>query len=708
VSSVAVRPDPGRLLARARTVPRSAPALLFGTALAIVLAVIGLRSGGGLSLGPTTKLEMTLDIAGGLLAALAALAAVARRMWGAVTVAFFAVLLALTAISIAWSVDASDTWLEVSRTASYVAVFGAGVVLVRIGGIWWEAVLGAVIASTTVICGYAILTKVFPGALAPDEVYARLREPYGYWNAVGLTAALGVPPTLWLGARRTGHAAVNAIAWPVTGVLLLTILLAYSRGSLLAVAVGGAFWFALVPLRLRGVAVLAGGALGALAVAGWVFGQDALSKDQIPVDVRAASGHQLGIAVIAMILLLTALGLAAGFGAARRAPSEGTRRRIGVALVVGLALVPVGGALALSLSSKGLGGSLSSGWRSLTDPNATTPANDPGRLTAIGSVRARYWNEAGKIFRAHPWTGVGAGGYATARLRYRQDTLAVRHAHGYVVQTAADLGVLGLLASLALLAAWLAAASRSTGLAAPLPASWRARLRLPAPVETWGPERIGMVTLATVVLVFGVHSFVDWTWFVPGTAVIALLCAGWVAGRGPLTEAPAQPGELRPRLRAGVRSPWRAAAAALAVALGLVAAWATWQPLRSVHAGNDALAALDGAAKDPKAIDRARDLAQTAHDRNPLSAEPYYDLAVVESVAGRKDAARAALHDAVRLQPGNPATWQRLAQFELEQADDPKAALRIIGAALYLDPRSADAAQTYLDALRRAQAKQQP
>jgi hypothetical protein len=56
VSSVAVRPDPGRLLARARAVPRPAPALLFGTALAIVLAVIGLRAGGGLSLGPTTKL----------------------------------------------------------------------------------------------------------------------------------------------------------------------------------------------------------------------------------------------------------------------------------------------------------------------------------------------------------------------------------------------------------------------------------------------------------------------------------------------------------------------------------------------------------------------------------------------------------------------------------------------------------------------------
>ena len=27
--------------------------------------------------------------------------------------------------------------------------------------------------------GYALLTKVFPGALNPDEIYARLRVPFG-------------------------------------------------------------------------------------------------------------------------------------------------------------------------------------------------------------------------------------------------------------------------------------------------------------------------------------------------------------------------------------------------------------------------------------------------------------------------------------------------------------------------------------------------
>ncbi len=45
-------------------------------------------------------------------------------------------------------------------------------------------------------------------------------------------------------------------------------------------------------------------------------------------------------------------------------------------------------------------------------------------------------------------------------------------------------------------------------------------------------ERIGLITLAAVVLGFGVQGTLDWTWFFTGLGVPALLAAGWVAGRG--------------------------------------------------------------------------------------------------------------------------------------------------------------------------------
>ena len=47
-------------------------------------------------------------------------------------------------------------------------------------------------------------------------------------------------------------------------------------------------------------------------------------------------------------------------------------------------------------------------------------------------------------------------------MRYRTVTIDVQHAHGFVVQTLADLGIVGLLAALALLACWMAAAGRPT------------------------------------------------------------------------------------------------------------------------------------------------------------------------------------------------------------------------------------------------------
>ena len=91
---------------------------------------------------------------------------------------------------------------------------------------------------------------------------ARLQVPFGYWNAVGLIGALGLAPALWLGSRREGHGVVNALAAPAIAVLLVALVLSYSRGAVLAAAlVGVAIWFAIVPLRLRALAMLAiGGA----------------------------------------------------------------------------------------------------------------------------------------------------------------------------------------------------------------------------------------------------------------------------------------------------------------------------------------------------------------------------------------------------------------------------------------------------------------
>jgi hypothetical protein len=350
-------------------------------------------------------------------------------------------------------------------------------------------------------------------------------------------------------------------------------------------------------------------------------------------------------------------------------------------LLGALAAALVAALVAVAFTGEGLSGK----WKSLTDPNAKVPGNEPGRLTAAGSVRARYYRDAVRIFQRRELIGAGAGGYATARTRYRKDLLDVRHAHGYVHQTLADLGLVGAGVSLLLLIAWGWAAARAVRL--PLPKRNRG---LPYP-----PERIGLLTLVATVIVFGVHSLVDWTWFVPATAILALLCAGFVAGRRPLGEV----GGWRPVGKAGA-----AGAAALAIgAIALAAAWTEWQPLRSDDASHAALAALE-----KNRIQEAYVEAKAARDRNPLAVEPLFDLAFIEDALGRRKEAEEALQRAVRLQPANPNTWRQLADYQLTRLKQPRPAVAELRAALFLDPNSRTLHTLFVAALRAQAAANNP
>jgi hypothetical protein len=485
---------------------------------AATLALLAFVAQGGVAVEPNTWAEVALVAAGGLLGAVA-IAAPARHArpapaHGAVALAALGVLTVFTTLSIGWSLAPGDSWLEANRTFAYLAAFGGALALSRLVPGRWAAALHGLALGCVIVCAGALATKVFPEALAKDEIFARLRAPFGYWNSVGLMAALGVPPLLWLGARRSGHAAAGALAYPGIALLLVCLMLSYSRGALLALLAGLAVWFAIVPLRLRGATVLVVSGLGAALVTAWAFGQDGLTKDRLEMYVRSDAGHELGLLLVVLSVVMAAAGLAIGFAAAWRPPSDAVRHRAGQALIGACALALVGAFLAIATGPGGLGGQIDK----LTDPDARTPANSPNRLTETSSVRARYWREAFKVHAQSPWVGAGAGAYGVARKRYRTSDIDVQHAHGYAVQQLADLGWAGLLLSLAALAAWLAAAASALGL--------RRRDRgLP-----WDAERVGLATLAVVVLVFGVHSLIDWTWFVPANAVAGLLAAGWQIG----------------------------------------------------------------------------------------------------------------------------------------------------------------------------------
>ena len=142
-------------------------------------------------------------------------------------------------------------------------------------------------------------------------------------------AALGIPPLIWLGARRSGWAPANALAWPGIALLEVVLMLSYSRGSLLALAAGLLAWFAIVPLRLRGAIVFLGATAGAAPLIFWAFTLTGLTTDKLPLAVREDAGHELGALTLVMLVALLALGLVAGFlavGAARLREGEADGR----------------------------------------------------------------------------------------------------------------------------------------------------------------------------------------------------------------------------------------------------------------------------------------------------------------------------------------------------------------------------------------------
>ncbi len=674
VSSVATAPEgaaPGESRATRSTRAQSTGAnadLIFALGLGAALCVVVFVATGGTALGPNTWTQIVLVLIGAALAALVLLKGGSGPAWGVASLALFAALAALTAISIAWSVQPDDSWLEANRTLSYLAAFGGAIALARLFPERWAGVVGAVALVATVASGYALVVKVFPPTLDPQESLGRLIAPLQYWNATGLIGALGLPACLWAGARSEPGRVVRVLAVPAFALCLTVVILSYSRSALLAVIVGVGCWFAFVPMRLRGALIAAVGTAGAAVLTVWALLTHPLTHDRVALAARTTAGHTFGIVIVLVVIALCIAGFAAAVALDRFQLGADARRRLGASLVALVVLIPVGGAVAvLASSSRGVTGEISHLWSTATSQTAFV-GDSASRIGELASTRSRDWSQGVKIGEHALLKGVGAVGFATARGRYH-DQFPVQHAHSYPVETFADFGLIGVALSLALLIAWAVAAARP--------------LRRRALTEDRRPERAGMLTLLCVVLAYGVHSSIDWTWFVPGVTIPALFCAGWLAGRGPL----AAPVGRREHARAVTKSPAVGAALAGLAAVVLLAVWTVWQPLRSADAAS---ASVTQASKGE--IGAALSSAHVAVARDPLALAPRFDLSELYSAAGDERAARAALVDAVHMQPQNFESWLALGEYDLQHGR-PQLALTSLDKATSLNVNSIQGAK---------------
>jgi O-antigen ligase len=217
--------------------------------------------------------------------------------------------------------------------------------------------------------------------------------------------------------------------------------------------------------------------------------------------------------------------------------------------------------------------------------------------------RSAYWHVAWRDALAHPLVGSGAGTFAREWLAHRTTATGALNAHSLFLETLAELGPIGLLLLLG-------------ALAAPLVVVARHRSPLAA-------------VAAGAYATFLTHAAVDWDWQMPAVACAGLLC-GICALR-------AAGGDGRPSRRAV------GPAIAIAAAVALAAA--------AAGIGNSALAAA--ARGDARA-------ARLAVRMQPWSAQPQRLRAELLVAGGRREDGRHLLEQALRLDPGDAASWYDL------------------------------------------------
>jgi hypothetical protein len=419
-----------------------------------------------------------------------------RSAWSAIGA--LALLAFWTLASTAWAPVAGFAEHSGRLVLVYTGALLAAALLLRDG--WLRRCLEpGIAAGAVIVIGYGLSERLLPGALhfaRSITAQGRLEQPLTYWNAMGELAAIALVLTSRIAGDAGRPPGLRSLAAATAAPLGMGLYLSFSRGAAFACLVGLLVLLAAAPRREQLASVLLTLLSAGLAAAVATPLHD-LSTLGGPLGTRELEG---GIALAALLVLMLAAGVIQ-LALTRRRRAARQRR---------VPRHPI--TLALALGAAGLGAVIAVGGAEGSTRQISTSA---GRFVALASNRYDFWRVALKAFAAQPVRGVGAGGWQVWWLRYRSFGGFARDAHSLPLQTAAELGLIGLLLLLTFFA----------GVAL----SGRTALRMSAPCAA-GP-------LAGFV-VYAAHAPLDWDWQIPALTLVALLLAAGLlalpeAERGP-------------------------------------------------------------------------------------------------------------------------------------------------------------------------------
>ena len=491
--------------------------------------------------------------------------------------------------------------------------------------------LGAAITGGAAIVVVWVWAEVGLGDAERAFIDGRLAHPLDYPNGLAfvfIVAALAA--CAWVASVRR-RVAVALVALAALGLDLAV--LTQSRAVVIAVLAGAA-GLMLAPGRWRralallcalvGAVIAAPGTLEVYRSTPGVSGATP-EADALTNAVWFSFGGALAAAT------LWALG---SIVAARLTPG---RRRWATGLVAGIALAALtgGGLVATSFDPLGAARAAAKRFEGLDQSRSST------RFVSQAGYRYDLWRIALDQAADHPVVGVGAGNYADTYTQRRRNPSYVRQPHSLPLQVLAELGVLGLI----LLGGFVLALGR---------------------VALRDCDAVGIaprVVAASVCAAYGAHASVDWLHNLPGISLGACAAAGLLLAATPGREARNVP-------RAGL-------VALLLVCAGLGAVTGRhWAAERELESARDAVRSHPA--------DAAR-FAANAVALNPHSTGARYAQAAARAQLGDYLGARAALEEAIRIEPNRYVGYGLLGDLET-RAGNREAAARAYAEARRRNP----------------------
>jgi O-antigen ligase len=527
------------------------------------------------------------------------------------------VLTAWTAVTGLWADAVQAPVLEVERTLVYLVLVATLLIAARVGSA--GAMLGGAALAGFLISGFALVTRLRPDLfrLYDDPVaHGRLYQPIGYWNALGIFAAMTA--ALCLGAAMRARTPWIRIAGaaalpPVVSTLFFT----FSRGSMMTLAIGLGVALALDRERLRSLAI-------AFALAPWVAVavgearlQGALAHGGAGVQAASSEGRPLLIVIALCAAASGATMWAVGVVEERVTFGPAVRRAYVGALAVAAACILVG-AVAVYGSPPHM---VSRVRHALEAKGPAKDTNQNLRLETLSlNGRPMLWRSALADAGDHPLLGSGAGSFEQYWNEHRPRNYVARDAHSLYIERLAEQGPVGLILVLALVLYPIGVAVR----------------RRHDPL---------VLTALGAFVAFALHAGFDWDWEMPAVMSLALVTAAAIL----VASRPEFPLPLTNRARGGL--------VAIGVAIGVGAFVG--------GVGNQAIAASgDAAARGNYA--KAESEARTATTWAPWSDQPWVDLAAALVGQGHPDEAAAALRTATRKDPYDWIAWRRLADVTVD------------------------------------------